>query len=261
MQYAEFRDHLEAALRDEGLLVDAAGHRVETIDLRNTVRHWKASVHRATPAAAEPFHVFAAIEFDWSPVDTARAYTCEEDLLTEIVGRRTRLPRTEPRWTRVDLSLHATLPYGSTAPIPEPTMFGGWTASVVEQADAVFTHVEERGGRVVSVLGGHGGLEVQAHGGPNGAISLSAVAITGFRMVRVPRVWDSSERRASEGDPRHEFARLARTLTMTLDDWTDSISALATWIRYAPPPPGAKPIEPWFDDQSEDDDDGPDTTH
>jgi hypothetical protein len=210
-----------------------------------------------------PFHV-SAIEFTWSPVDAARAFTCEEDLLTELVGRRARLPRTERRWTRVDLSLHATLPYGSTAPVPEPAVFAVWTAGVVKKADTAFTHVEEKSGRIVSVLGGHGDLEMKAHSSPDGLVSLSAVAIAGFRIVRVPRVWDSGERRASDGDPRRELARLARTFTMALDDWTESISALATWIRYAPPPPDVKPIEPWFDDESEadhDDDDGPDTTH
>lgn len=113
----------------------------------------------------------------------------------------------------------------------------------------------------MSVLGGHGDLEIRAHGSQDRLVSLSAVAIAGFRMVRVPRVWDSSERRASEGDPCREFARLARTFTVALDDWTESISALATWIRYAPPPPGAKPIEPWFNDLSEDDDHGPETKH
>src|SRR5437870_8106356 len=35
-----------------------------------------------------------------------------------------------------------------------------------------------------------------------------------------------------------------------------SVSELATWIRYSPPPQGAKPVEPWFDDRAEDDDDG-----
>ena len=117
MKYAEFRDHFEAALRAEGLFFDGAARRVETIDLENTVRHWKVYVHRPTPATAEPFHVSAAIEFDWSPVDTARAFTCEEDLLTELMGRRARLPRTERRWTRVDLSLDATcrLKYSAAA--------------------------------------------------------------------------------------------------------------------------------------------------
>jgi hypothetical protein len=140
-------------------------------------------------------------------------------------------------------------------------VFGAWTAAVVAQADAAFTDVEERGGRVVGVLGGHGYLEVQAHGNPDGLMSLSAVAISGFRIVRVPRVWDSPERRAVERDPRADIARLVRTFKTALDQWTKSITALAAWIRYSPPPPGAKAMEPWFDDQVEDDDNGPETTH
>jgi hypothetical protein len=40
------------------------------------------------------------------------------------------------------------------------------------------------------------------------------------------------------------------------------VSELATWIRYSPPPPGAKPVAPCFDDSSEDDEDsGPETAH
>lgn len=261
MQYAEFRDHLEGALREHGFVFHGAGRPVESIDLERTARHWEASVHPATAAHAEPFHVSATIAFAWSPLDAARAVTCEEDLLTELLGRRTRVPRSERRWTRIDLSLHATLPYGSTVPIPEPAVLADWTATVVQQADAAFTHVDEKGGRIVSVLGGHGDLEMRAHSRPDGLISLSAIAIAGFRLVRLPRVWDSSERRASEGDPHRELARLARTFASVLDEWTTSISALATWIRYAPPPPDTKPIEPWFDDDIEGGDDGPDTTH
>jgi hypothetical protein len=136
------------------------------------------------------------------------------------------------------------------------------TAAVVENADAAFTHVEEKGGRVVAVLGGHGDLEVQTRCTPDGLITLSAVAISAFRMVRVPRVWDSPERRAAEADPRREFSRLARTFKTALDHWAESICALATWIRYSPPPPGAAPAEPWCDAEAEEEDDGgPETTH
>ena len=80
-------------------------------------------------------------------------------------------------------------------------------------------------------------------------------------MVRVTRVWDDPERREAERDAAHELARLARAFRATLDEWTESVSQLATWVRYALPPPNAKPIEPWFDDQSEDDDGGPETIH
>ena len=140
-----------------------------------------------------------------------------------LSGRRKRPPRIERRWTRVDLSLHASLPYGSTTSIPERHALGGWAAAVVEKADAAFTHVDEKGGRVVAVLGGHGDLELQTHCGPNGLVSLSAVAISGFRMVCVPRVWDSPERRAVETDPRRELSRLVRTFKTALNDWTESI--------------------------------------
>lgn len=150
------------------------------------------------------------------------------------MGRPRRPPRIERRWTRVDLSLHASLPYGSTASIPERQAFGGWAAAVVEKADAAFTHVEEQGGRVVAVLGGHGDLELQTRCGLGGLVSLSAVALSGFRMVRVARVWDNPERRAAETDSRREFSRLARTFKTALNDWTESICALATWIRVLP---------------------------
>jgi hypothetical protein len=260
VRYAEFRDQLEGALRQESLFVPGADRRMELIELEDSVRHWKVHVHRATPANTEPFHVFAAIEFKWRPVDAARAHTCEEDLLMELVGRRARVPRTEPRWSRVDLSLCATLPYGSTTAIPESELLGGWTATVVKNADAAFTHVEEKGGRIVAVLGGHGDLEMQANCSADGLVFLSAVSISGFRMIRVPRVWDSPERRTAEADSGRTFSRLARTFKTALDDWTESISALATWIRYAPPSPGAKPIQPWFGD-GEDDDGGPETMH
>jgi hypothetical protein len=263
VRYAEFRDRLEDALQAAGLFFRDADRRVETIDFSDTVRSWKITVWRAAPRSAEPFHVSAVIGFEWGPVDAARAYTCEEDLLTELVGRRRRPLRTERRWTRIDLSLHASLPYGSTTSMPEPHVFSAWTATVLEKADAAFTDIEEKKGRIAAVLGGHGDIEVQAQCKPDGVVSLKAVAIAGFGTVHVPRVWDSPERREAERDgPRDELGRLAWRFRTALDEWTKSVSELATWIRYSPPPPGAKPVEPWFDDQSEDDDDGgPETTH
>jgi hypothetical protein len=100
--YAEFRDRLEGALWEAGLLVHDADRRVEAIDLADTVRRWRVYIIRAAPRSTEPFHVSAEIGFDWSPVDAAQAYSCEEDLLTQLIGTRRRPTRTERRWTRVD---------------------------------------------------------------------------------------------------------------------------------------------------------------
>jgi hypothetical protein len=52
---------------------------------------------RAARDDTKPFDVSAVIGFKWSPVDAARAYTSEEDLLTDLVRRRRRFPRTEPQ--------------------------------------------------------------------------------------------------------------------------------------------------------------------
>jgi hypothetical protein len=80
-------------------------------------------------------------------------------------------------------------------------------------------------------------------------------------MIRVPRVWDSPERRTAEADSHREFTRLARTFKTALDDWTEKHywhlqRGFGTRRRLL-----AKPIEPWFDDECEDDDGGPETRH
>jgi hypothetical protein len=43
----------------------------ETIDLGDSVRHWKAWIIGITPASAKPFDVTADISFEWCPVDAA----------------------------------------------------------------------------------------------------------------------------------------------------------------------------------------------
>jgi hypothetical protein len=260
VRYDEFRDQLEAALERNGLHFHGL-QRVETIELANTVRHWKVYAHGAAPPSTEPFHVSAEIGFAWSPFDAARSYAREEDLLTELIGRKKRLPRTERRWTRVDLWLHARLPYGSTTAMPEPQLFGAWTASILEKIHGGFAEVEEKEGRIVAVLGAHEDVDVLAHCQPDGVVSLKGLAISGFRIVHLPRVWDDPDRRKAEKDPHAELDRVARTFKATLDEWTKSVSELAAWIRYSPPVAGAKPVEPWFEDLREDDDNdgGPET--
>ena len=85
MRYDEFRDQLEAALQRNSLHLCGL-QRTETIELENTVRHWKVYAHGAAPPSTEPFHVSAEIGFAWSPFDAARSHA-REDLLAELIGR------------------------------------------------------------------------------------------------------------------------------------------------------------------------------
>ncbi len=185
LRYEEFRDRFEDALQEMCLFIRDA-HRVGTIGLADTVRRWKVYIIRAAPRSAEPFQVSAEIGFGWTPVDAARAYTCEEDLLMQLIsGEGDRLGH-RSCGSGVDLSLRANLLYGSKTSMPEPRVFGAWSASIVKKAHDNPHKIEERQGQIVAVLGGHGDLEVQAQCKPDGVVSLNGVAISGFRMVRVP---------------------------------------------------------------------------
>ena len=262
MRYDEFRDQLQDALQDVDLFLQRIGNPIETIELSGTRRRWKVYISRSSPPNAEPFHVSAKIAFDWSPFDTARSYTCEEDLRTELLGRKKQPSNTAQRFTRVDLELQASLPYGSTTTIPDPRIFGSWTDSVSQNLDKLLTERKERQGRLVAVLGGLEEVDVEARCDAGGILSLKSVSVAGFRFVRVPRVWDDPDRRNAEKGAAEELARLARRFKNAMDEWTGSVAELARWIRYAPPPPEAKPVEPWFEDREEEPEDGgPESIH
>jgi len=259
MRYDEFRDRFQDVLRDVGLFSPYMERPAETIDLANTSRRWKTYIRQSSSWNSEPFHVSGRIAFDWDPFNAARGYTCEEDLLTELFGRRQRPMRTQKRWTRVDLALYANLPYGSTTPIPDLQILAGWTSAVREKLGALISEVTERAGRIVAIVGGVNEVEIQTRCQAEGALSLSSFSVSGFRLVQIPRVWDDPQRREREKDISEELAGLAHRFRDAYDEWTKSVADLATWIRYSPPPGDARPIEPWFEDESEDG--GPESIH
>jgi hypothetical protein len=84
---------------------------------------------------------------------------------------------------------------------------------------------------------------------PDGILFLKGVAVSSFRIVRIPRVWDDPVRRRVEKGIGEELAQLAGRFRDAIDEWNKSVADLARWIRYSPPPPGTKPAEPWFEDE------------
>ncbi len=237
MRYDEFRDRLQDALRGTGLFLQHAGLPSETMDLAAASRRWEAYIRQPSAQNSEPFHISAKVTFEWDPINAARGYTCEEDLLTELLGRKQRYPKTRQRWTRVDLALRATLPLGSTTLMPD-------------------SH-QQREGRIVAITGGRDEVTIEAHSSPDGMLCLRGVAASGFRIVRIPRIWDDPARQRTEKDSDKELAQLAASFREAIDEWSKSVADLARWIRYSPPPPGTKPAEPWFEDENED----PETIH
>jgi hypothetical protein len=261
MRYDEFRDQLQIALHNAGLLGQRLGNPTETIDLESMGRRWKVYVI-GTSNDTEPFHITAKIAFNWNPFNTARSYTCEEDLLTELLGRARSSAKTEPRFVRVDLELYAQLPYGSTTTIPEAQTFGAWADSIRQKLYKEFTESKWRQERLVGVLGAVEEINVDSRCDSVGRLSITGVSISGFRIVRVPRMWDDPDRRDAEKDPSTELSKLAQKFKYSLDEWRISIAELAKWIRYTPPSADAvQGKQPFEELPDEDGEGGPETVH
>lgn len=229
MRYDEFRDRWQVALRSARLLAHH-DRPEETIDLITTERRWKL---RPLARPVDPFHAGATISFRWCPFDSARSFTCEEDLLTELFGRRAGRS-TQPRQMRVDIALGATLPYGSTTPIPAPDVWLPWVASVGQELDDALTARRRQKG---SDIAWRGDLELEGRTSPDGAFVLHGVSVSAFEMIVVPRIWDDPKRRAREASAGEQIDGLARRFRGALDAWTASIGELVRWLRYAPGSP------------------------
>ena len=228
MRYDEFRERWLTALRSARLLAHHDCPR-ETIDLSTTNRRWKLQL---LPRPLEPFHTSAAISFRWSPFESARSYTREEDLLTELLGRSRSGRATQRRLIRVDITLHATLPYGSTAPIPAPDVWLPWVVSVEEKVDDALTQRRRKG----SDIAWRGDLELEGRTSPDGAFAFHGMSMSAFEMIVVPRIWDDPKRREAEASGGAQIDGLAKRFRGTLNAWTASIGELVRWLRYAPGP-------------------------
>jgi hypothetical protein len=253
MRYDEFRDRWQAAARAARLL-SVHDRPEETVNLTTTARRW--SVHLLLRAVA-PFHAGATIDFRWDAFAAARSYTCEEDLLTELLGRRAGRS-TQPRLVRVDITLRATLPYGSTTPLPAPEIWRPWVASVEEGLDGALAAPSRR---KEAIERWRGGLEIEGCAPLDGAIALRGLSVAAFEMIVVPRIWDDPKRRAREASAGARFDELARRFRGAADAWTASVGELARWLRHAPgassPPSRRRRRKPFPDDGGA----GPETTH
>ena len=135
--------------------------------------------------------------------------------------------------------------------MPDSQLFGPWISSIGETLDKLLTEFKEREGRIVAITGGREDVAVEARGA-DGVLFLKGVSVSGFRIVRIPRVWDDPVRREAEKDIGKELTSLARRFKDVVDTWGKSVADLARWIRYSPPPPGTRPIEPGFENENED---------
>jgi len=258
MQYEEFRDRLQDALQEAGLLDVQLARADESIDLSSTGRRWRVFVGPSFQKQAEPFSLSGKVSFHWSPFDAARSYTCEEDLLTELYDRDEHSTDTAPRLVRVDIALRAKLPYGSNTPMPAPEIWRSWSDSVEAGLDEALPRgdTEEERRLLPAFIGWRSDIQVEARCTDEGLLSLDGVSVLGYRMVRVPRIWDDPAKRDKEEDGGEHLDELAKRIKATMDEWKAAVTELGRWIKYGPPSPDMTE-DPFADVE----DDEPETMH
>jgi hypothetical protein len=233
VRYDQFRDAFSDSLRAAGLHFNL-GSPTETIDLGTTSRRWKAAVGYLTPQRAEPFLVSASVWFDWSPFESARTYTIEEDLVTELLGRDEDPPETMPRHLRTAIVLHATLAYDSRVPMPGRKVWSEWSI-IVEEDLTPFLSTEAAGheGGFVIVMGWRGTVEVQSKCSEEGALCLSGVSLPSWHAVVPPRIRDGVDEEP-EGDIERQLQKLAKRYRDAYDAWMDCVTELRDEMDLGP---------------------------
>lgn len=229
MRYDEFRDRWLAALHEAGFAFFHSSPE-ETIDLSTTTRRWRAY---RLPTPVEPLHAGAMLSFSWDSLDSARSRSTEEDLLTELLGRRRGRVATKQRLVRVDAKFHAALTYGSTAALPPGDLWGPWVASMEERLDAALAARRTRR-QATQVPPWRGELEIDARCSADGTFLFHGMSLPAFEMIVIPRVWDDPKRRDKEASADRQIDGLARRFREGTEAWIASVRELVKWLRYAP---------------------------
>lgn len=234
MQYEELRDRLERALRDAGVPLADSG-REETIVLPSLLRTYKLSVGTEARQSAPPFHVTATLGFHWDPFQSARSFTTEEDLLTDLFGRRRRMPKTLPRWERLDMVFRATLPWGAKVTVPDRRFWPAWAARVRSLlADLVpIEFIDDREGQPIAV-GWRGNLELRECCAPNGTLVLDRLEVPAWQIVNPPRTW-SDPGKLDRGVGR-QLDQLSHRFATAFGEWMDRVAELSQHLGPLPPP-------------------------
>jgi hypothetical protein len=230
MNYESFRMAFAATLRDSGLASPVAGT-TETLDLHTLDRTYQIAVEPIGGQDAEPFFVAATLAWTWSALHTARARTCEEDVLTDMLGGDRESARTDKPWIRVDIKLRASLPWGKPLPMPLPTAWREWVRETMTRFERVepLTPDEsvrtDRSGRI-AVLAWQGEPLLHATCSATGELKLDGVEIAAWQAIEVPRVYDDPGQ-ASDAGPEQQLADLLARVRAALSAWMQALDHLA----------------------------------
>ncbi len=229
MKYEEFRAAWERALAESGM--PAMGLRSESVDLLDMDRTYTVRVAPLGGQDAAPFFVVAELSWRWDALHAARASTTEEDVLTELHGReRAADLDTEPPWLRVDVALHASLPWGEPAAMPTQSNLARWSQEMSGRLESVErllpdTTVRETEDGMTEMLAWQGTPELVFSCDEEGALALEKVTLRAWQAVTLPRSWSDTSK--FDADPEPQLSSLFAHVKTALLGWMECLDHLA----------------------------------
>ncbi|KYF57877.1 hypothetical protein BE04_20390 [Sorangium cellulosum] len=228
MDFDDFRNTWRHALAASRLSV--LGFEVETLELRSAERRFKIHVEPLGGQQTEPFCVSAALSWRWCPLLTARGRTCEEDMLTELLGRGGEELETERPWIRVDVKLSARTPFGKALPMPGKEAWSRWAREALgrlEQVERLLPDevIEVDGDGRLALLAWQGDPTVRLVCSPAGELRLSDVELSAWQAIDLPRRWNDPEREADD-PPDAQIAGLLARVRASLFAWMEVLDHL-----------------------------------
>ena len=231
MNYETFRTAFVEALRDSALLSRAVGS-TESLDLQAMDRTYQIVVEPIGGQDAEPFFVSATLSWRWSALHTARARTCEEDVLAEMFGRDARDDgaQTEKPWVRADIKLKASLPWGKPLPMPSTVAWRKWVRETMTRLERIEPLTPEdsvqldASGRM-AVLAWQGEPLVHATCAAAGELKLECVEICAWQAIKLPRVLDDPDQLPDQG-PTKQLADMLGRVRAALSAWMQALDHL-----------------------------------
>lgn len=228
MKYGEFKLVWNEAFNSSGL--SAPFGFSEKLDLESMDRIYEIHIQPMGGFDAPPFTVMGTLSWRWHALHTAWAATNEEDMLTELFGRREgRHPMTSRPWLRIDIKLSATLYYGKEIPLPPPAAWKKWSREAITRLQSIEPivpkeTVRERRNRL-EVLAWSGEPSIEASCAIDGVIKLKSVKWAAWQSVNVPRHFDHPDRKP-DPHPHQQLMKMFGRVRASIQAWKQVVDHL-----------------------------------
>ncbi len=226
MDYNNFRSLWHETLKSTHLATTHPLCPNETIDTRTMDRSYSLFIQwQRKSQRDDKFHVTAHLRWRWDALLSARFSTTEEDMLMQIYGDFDIHEDTEQPWLRVDVTLHATMPYGQPMPLPYQNSWFNWVRAVQSQVSPFLWAADDGETRDDSEIPSWCGTpEAEFHCEPTGEIFLKGVNLSAFRGINLPRQWDHPDK--WDEQPEKQLVDFFQRVKSALAAWEDCLRFL-----------------------------------